>query len=417
MDKVAVWSLRHLRVFEMVARLQSVRKAADAVRLTQPVVTQAIAKLESQLDTVLFERRSNGTYLTPAGAILAARVRRMFEQIEAALVGVGVPSGSRQSVSSIAERITRTQIRAFAAIANGPAIEGAEQTGISQSSLFHTARELERCLGISVLQKGAAGLAMTEEGTNLARRLLIAMREVECGVEEIRADADQRGGQIRIGAMLLAGSLLLAPVLNDLTKCCPNARVEVRTGDVGYLSGALLRGEVDFVVGLCGSVESDKIEQELLVALPYVLAVRRNHPLTKKAKIELADLEEYELIAPSRQAARRDAFDRLVASFAKVPLANIQASGLSTVRSLLSGSDRLALLTRFELEHESVSGALIALPFGPIEPAHSLGVARRSNWKPTPLQMRFLELIRGHAKAISQTEATSEPEGLAEQAA
>jgi DNA-binding transcriptional LysR family regulator len=51
----------------------------------------------------------------------------------------------------------------------------------------------------------AAGLSMTEEGANLARRLLIAMREVECGVEEIRADAHQRSGQIRIGAMLLAG--------------------------------------------------------------------------------------------------------------------------------------------------------------------------------------------------------------------
>lgn len=300
---------------------------------------------------MLFERRSNGTYLTPAGTILAVRVRRMFEQIEAALVSVGVPCGSRQPVSSIAERITRTQIRAFAAIANGPAIEGAETSRDSPVFSFPHRSRTGALPWDSVLQKSAAGLVMTEQGTNLARRLLIAMREVECGVEEIRADADQRSGQIRIGAMLLAGSFLLAPVLNDLTKCCPNARVEVRTGDVGYMSGALLRGEVDFVVGLCGSVESDKIEQELLVALPYVLVARRNHPLTKKAKIELADLEEYELIAPSRQAARRDAFDRLVASFAKVPLANIQASGLSTVRSLLSGSDRLALLTRFEVRH------------------------------------------------------------------
>ena len=417
MDRVAVWSLRHLRVFEMVARLESIRKAADAIHLTQPAVTQAMAKLESQVNAVLFERRSNGTYLTPAGAILGARVRRMFEQIEDALVSVGVPGGSRQSVSSIAERITRSQIRAFAAIANGHVVGGAEQAGVSQSSLFHAARELERCLGIRVLHNSAAGLSMTEEGTNLARKLVIAMREVECGIEEIRADADQLSGQLRIGAMPLAGSFLIAPVLNELTKCCPHAVVEVRTGDVGYLSGALLRGEVDFVVGLCGSVENDKIEQERLVALPYVLVTRRNHPLTKKAKIELADLEEYELIAPSRQAARRSAFDRLVASFAKAPVVNIQASAFSTVRLLLSGSDRLALLTRFEFEQESASGALIALPFGPIEPAHSLGVARRANLRPTPLHMRFLELIRSHAKAISQTEAVSETEGLAEQAA
>ena len=58
-------SLRHLRVFQMVADLQSVRQAANAVHLSQPAVTQAITKLESQIGASLFDRRSSGTYLNP----------------------------------------------------------------------------------------------------------------------------------------------------------------------------------------------------------------------------------------------------------------------------------------------------------------------------------------------------------------
>lgn len=410
-------SLRHLRVFEMVAQFESVRKAADAIHLTQPAVTQAIAKLEAQVGTALFERRSSGTYLTPAGAILTARIGRMFEQIEDALTNAGVPGGSRQPVSSIAERITRPQIRALAAIANGHVIDEAQKAGVSQAALYHAARELERCLGQSLLRHGVDGLSTTEEGGDLARKLLIAMLEFECGIEEIWADAEQRGGQLRVGAMPLAGSFLVAPVLNDLTKLLPHAHVEVRTGDSGYLSGALLRGEVDFMVGLCGLAETEEIEQELLVSLPYVLVARKSHPLTKKTKITLADLEGYEWIAPGSRATRRVAFDRLIGSLSKVPTANIEAASLSTVRLLLSGSDRLAMLTRFEFEQEKATGALTALPFGPIEPAHSLGVARRTNWKPTPLHRKFLELIRSHAAAISETGTVPKIQAQTEQAA
>jgi LysR family transcriptional regulator of gallate degradation len=63
-------TLRHLRAFQMVAQLQNVRKAAEAVCLTQPAVTLAIAKLEDQVGAILFERRSRGTYLTQAGELL-----------------------------------------------------------------------------------------------------------------------------------------------------------------------------------------------------------------------------------------------------------------------------------------------------------------------------------------------------------
>ena len=42
-------SIRHLKVFESVAQLHGVRKASEEFHLSQPAVTQAIAKLEKQL--------------------------------------------------------------------------------------------------------------------------------------------------------------------------------------------------------------------------------------------------------------------------------------------------------------------------------------------------------------------------------
>lgn len=405
MEAVSGPSLRHLRVFEMVARLQSVCKAAEAVHLTQPAVTQAIAKLESQVSAVLFERRSSGTYLTPAGEILSLRVSRMFEQIEEALNDFGVTAGPGKSIAAIAERITRPQIRTLAAIADGRSLAEAARLGISQTSIHRAARELERSLGKPLFRNGVNGMTTTPGGGELARKLSLAMREVEWGVEEMRTAAGERGGELRVGAMPLAGSFLLAPVLNDLMKAFPQARVQVRTGDTNHLTKALRLGEIDFVVGLIpGFIDQQEIEQVPLLRSHYVLVARRNHPLTKKDDVTTADLAEFDWIAPDHRATRRAAFDRLFASMPKAPPANIEASSLSTIRLLLCGSDRLTLLTQFEFEHEKRSGALTRLPYGPIEPTHSIGVTHRAKWLPTALHQKFLELIRQHALAISGTD-------------
>jgi DNA-binding transcriptional LysR family regulator len=329
----------------------------------------------------------------------------MFELIDEALAEFGASAGPGKSLTAIAERITRPQIRTLAAIADGRSLAEAARLGISQTSLHRAARELERSLGKPLFRNGVNGMSTTPGGGELARKLSLAMREVEWGVEEMRVAAGERGGELRVGAMPLAGSFLLAPVLNDLMKCFPQARLQVRTGDTNHLIKQLRLGEVDFVVGMIpGFIDPAEIEQEALLRSGYVLVARRNHPLTKKAEITAADLAGYDWIAPDHRATRRTAFDRLFATMPKVPPTNIEASSLSTIRLLLCGSDRLTLLTQFEFEHEKRSCALTRLPYGPIEPTHSVGVTRRANWLPTALHTKFLELIRTHAAAVAGTE-------------
>ena len=405
MDGMHGPSLRHLRVFNMVAQLQSVRKAADAVHLSQPAVTQAITKLELQVGATLFERRSSGTYLTPAGEIFATRIAMMFAQIEDALCGFGVPVGKGKSLSSVAARITRPQIRGLAAVADGRSFaDAARRVGISQASLHRAARELERNLGKPLFHNSIYGVITTRGGAELARKLSLAMRELEWGIEEIQAAAGQKGGELRIGAMPLAGSFLLAPVLNELTKLFPQVRVQVRTGDGVSLTRALRLGEIDFVVGLIRTgVNSEELEQEALASSPYVLVARRNHPLTKKSKLTLSDLQSYDWIAPSQGATRRSAFESIFSAFKKPPQANIETYSLSTIRLLLRGSDRLTLLTRFEFEYEKGAGAMTVLPYGPIEPVHSVGMTRRANWTPTSLHLKFMDLLRLHSSMIANT--------------
>jgi len=60
----------NVRVFEAVARLQGVTRAAEELETSQPYVSKQIALMEAQLDLPLFSRVGRRLYLTRAGELL-----------------------------------------------------------------------------------------------------------------------------------------------------------------------------------------------------------------------------------------------------------------------------------------------------------------------------------------------------------
>src|SRR5882757_7988522 len=71
-------NLRHLEGAHAVVSLGGVTSAAAAVNLSQPALTQAMTKLETQIERRLFDRHPGGARPTEAGIILAARVHRVL---------------------------------------------------------------------------------------------------------------------------------------------------------------------------------------------------------------------------------------------------------------------------------------------------------------------------------------------------
>ncbi|MBS0320019.1 MAG: LysR family transcriptional regulator [Proteobacteria bacterium] len=85
--------LRHLTVALDVARLGSVRAAADVLCVTESAVSKTLRELEEQLGVRLFERTKDGMLLTEAG-------RRFSDYAHSALAtlqtGLSIAGGERQ---------------------------------------------------------------------------------------------------------------------------------------------------------------------------------------------------------------------------------------------------------------------------------------------------------------------------------
>jgi len=63
-------TLHQLKIWTIVAKRQSVTKAADELRIRQPSVTQQIKLLEREYGLNLYTVNGRGIELTPAGRLL-----------------------------------------------------------------------------------------------------------------------------------------------------------------------------------------------------------------------------------------------------------------------------------------------------------------------------------------------------------
>jgi DNA-binding transcriptional LysR family regulator len=82
---VAGLDLNLLRVFDVVLRDRSVTAAARHLGLTQPAVSNALARLRAQFEDALFVRTARGMDATPFARELAEPVRQALALLESAL--------------------------------------------------------------------------------------------------------------------------------------------------------------------------------------------------------------------------------------------------------------------------------------------------------------------------------------------
>lgn len=74
--------LHSLKIFQTVARLGSISKAARELQYAQSNITMKIQQLESDLQTTLFYRHNRGTVLTTKGSLLLSYTEKIFDLIE-----------------------------------------------------------------------------------------------------------------------------------------------------------------------------------------------------------------------------------------------------------------------------------------------------------------------------------------------
>ncbi len=189
--------------------------------------------------------------------------------------------------------VVRTeQLEYIAAVTRlGSLRRAAEELRLSQPALSETVRNLERELGVDLLERKRSGATMSASG----RELLPHIIGVLDAVDRLRSAAGERhriSRMVRVGTVNAATVPLLIPVVREFRAAHPVTQVEVVGAQQTDIHRTLLEGGFD--LGLVNHLEGDDVpaefeSTELLRGRP-VVCMRPDSPLASAPSVSVDDL-------------------------------------------------------------------------------------------------------------------------------
>ena len=160
--------------------------------------------------------------------------------------------------------------------------KAAAHCAVTQPALSMQIQEMEKDLGVQLVERRPKGASLTEAGREIARRGGRILKEVR----DIRDYARQAGrplaAPIRLGVIPTVAPYVLPPLLPMLRERFPELDLHVRETHTQQLIAELIDGTLDLLVGASGRARRCRDHQAPRRSLPAGAAPRspgaRAHP-------------------------------------------------------------------------------------------------------------------------------------------
>jgi len=184
----------------------------------------------------------------------------------------------------------------------GSFVIAAETLGVSKAAVSRHIAELERRLGVRLLQRTTRRLSLTEEGLTFVAR----SRELLAGLDEAEAEVSSRSaavnGLLRVNAPVTFGIRHLAPLWGPFRELYPQLRLDLTLADRQV---DLIEDGYDLAIRI-GTLPSSTLVSRRLAGTRMVLCASPAYLQAHGTPSVPADLARHAVIAYSYFASRDD---------------------------------------------------------------------------------------------------------------
>ena len=291
------------------------------------------------------------------------------------------------------------QLRYFDAVARfGHFRKAAEHCAVTQPALSMQIQELERELGVRLVERRPKGATLTEAGREIARRASRILTEVRDLRDCARRSSAPLSGPLSLGIIPTVAPYVLPPLLPSMRQLYPDLDLLVRETHTAQLRDELLDGSLDLLM-LALPLEHADIETLPLFEDRFLLAMPRNRRIKGGMRATPAFLEEDRLLLLEEGHCLRDQALAYCQLRQVDSIDTFGVSGLSTIVQMVANGMGLTLLPEISVDLETRTGQVRLIRFEEPEPSRLLGLAWRST---SPRKRDFAEFGKLVMRAFPQ---------------
>jgi len=272
---------------------------------------------------------------------------------------------------------------------------GAAQNGVTQSAASQTVQEMERHLGVILLDRSRRPLEVLPAGRMLfdfARDVLRRNQEFLIHLEEMKGG---QGGTVRVAAIYSVGISEMSRLEEEFYRRLPTAQLEVNYLRPEKVYQAVLDERVDL-----GLVSYPEVTRDMVVLPwreePMVVACGATHPLAQLDKVDPRDLEACEFIGFDDDLPISRDIDRFLRERGVHVHVVMQFDNIQSMKEALRLGNAVSILPAPMLREEVAEGRLATIPME-CNLYRPLGIIHRRR-KTFPRAARvFLDLLRDPA--------------------
>lgn len=286
----------------------------------------------------------------------------------------------------------------------GSMLRASHSLAISQPVVSKAIADLEHTLGSRLFDRSRRGVELTAAGRVFLHRSQAAFDEFKQGVNEIEFLNDPTIGEVRIGASIALAEGLALSAIERFSEKYPRVVFKITQGGAMAILEELRERRIDVgFLRMIGSMSERDIDYEPLFEEPLIIAASKDHPLTRRRNVALADLiKERWTWPPPGTFIDSLVVDAFVAKGLQPPRPTVYVEPIN-IRVRLAATGRfLAIIPSYILRVASYRELIKALPVELPTTSRWVGMATLKNRTLSPIARVFLNCVKGVAQPASK---------------
>ncbi|MFK4753202.1 LysR family transcriptional regulator [Oceanobacter antarcticus] len=295
---------------------------------------------------------------------------------------------------------TLKQLRYFAVAGEHQSVtKAAELLYVSQPSISSAILHLEDVTGLKLfIRHHAQGLSLTPQGLAFYRKTRNLLKEAESLAQFASSLGTEISGTLKVAGFPTVTGAVLPSILKRFVDQYPSVYVDCRE----LHQKDLIQGIQDcaYEIGITYDMElPSSVSFEPLVSLPPYAVVNREHGLSQRTSVSIAELAPLPLVMLDWPVSRQY-FMSLFISLGLNPNCAYRTHSLSMARGMVANGFGYSLLN-MPLSQDSDTDNLVAIPIEDDLVSLTMGVVKLSESVPTPAASAFIKEIKKYMSEFS----------------